>query len=104
LLDEVLEAGAEVDDELATLDVVPDPVVVGLVEPPDEHDAMTRATPPIRVTATFRGPDETLNRPPRWSSITASSCGRLEAGWTTKVPAAPPRSRRALKLLLTRYG
>jgi hypothetical protein len=54
LLDEVVEPVPGVDDELATLDVVPDPEVVGFVAPPDEHDATTRATPPIRVTATFR--------------------------------------------------
>jgi hypothetical protein len=79
LLDEVPETVPEVDEELATLEVVPAPeVVVGLVELPDEHAAITRAAPPIRATATFRWPDESPNRPLRRSLITASSCCCLE--------------------------
>jgi hypothetical protein len=52
-----------VGEELAT--VVGDPdVVVGPVEPPDVHDAITRAAPPISATATFRPAVVTWDRSP----------------------------------------
>jgi hypothetical protein len=96
LLEEVLDADPDVGVELATLGVVPDPeVVVGLEDPPDEHDAMTSAAPPIRVTATFRRAVETRERLPRWSLSTSSF---LLAGLTLRQePGARSRSKTNVK-------
>jgi hypothetical protein len=58
----VVAVDPDVDDELTT--VVGDPdVVVGLVELPDVHDAITRAKPPNSATATIR-PAVTRELPP----------------------------------------
>jgi hypothetical protein len=73
LAEEVVDAPEpEVDEELGTL-VVADldaAVVVGLVDPPDEHEAITSTAPPTRATAIFRRVAETQDRPPGWSLST----------------------------------
>jgi hypothetical protein len=70
---EVVEAvEPEVDEELATVVVGPD-VVVGPAEPPDVHDAITRATPPIRATVALRPAAVPRDRSPDRSLFTGEN-------------------------------
>jgi hypothetical protein len=86
LVDEVVDADPEVDDELGTLEVVAArDVVVGLVEPPEEHAAMTRAAPPMTIVAAFRRPVDARDRS-AGRSCTGNAPGFLEDGLVPECP------------------